>query len=133
MRKYCLIPLVLSLLIACSSQKQLQQETAETNPNGSKKKENFFYTDGGKKDIVRTVYYFPDGSIRSDSYFKEGKPDSIAIINYQNGKRLKETRYNIGMKNGKAMSWYENGKVQYWENITFVRFSLDWLTDGKDK
>ncbi len=27
---------------------------------------------------------------------------------------------------------YERGEVQYWEKITFARFTLDWLTDGKD-
>jgi sialidase-1 len=27
---------------------------------------------------------------------------------------------------------YERGEIQYWEKITFARFTLDWLTDGKD-
>ncbi len=27
---------------------------------------------------------------------------------------------------------YERGEVQYWEKITFARFTLEWLTDGKD-
>ncbi|MFA6449662.1 MAG: sialidase family protein [bacterium] len=28
---------------------------------------------------------------------------------------------------------YENGKKDYYEKITFARFTLNWLTDGKDK
>lgn len=27
---------------------------------------------------------------------------------------------------------YENGKKQYWEKITFARFTLEWLTQGED-
>ena len=27
---------------------------------------------------------------------------------------------------------YERGKGMYWEKITFARFTLDWLTGGKD-
>ena len=98
MRLKSLIAVCVIFLVGCSGQKQLQQETAETYPNGGKKKENYFYLDGVKKDIVRTVYYFPGGALRSDAYFKDGKPDSIAIINYQNGKRYKEVGYNLGKK-----------------------------------
>jgi sialidase-1 len=28
---------------------------------------------------------------------------------------------------------YERGEVHYWEKITFARFTLEWLTDGKDR
>ncbi len=37
------------------------------------------------------------------------------------------------LPDGQIGLFYENGVTQYWEKITFVRFSLAWLTDGKDK
>ncbi len=55
--------------------------------------------------IVRTIRYFPNGTVQSDSYFKNTKPDSLAIINYADGKRYKEVTYKMGMKNGKEMAW----------------------------
>ena len=60
-------------LLGCSSEKKLSVEKAESFPNGAKKKENYFYQDGLKKDIVRTVYYFQNGAVQSDAYFKAGK------------------------------------------------------------
>src|SRR5271157_2502262 len=96
----------------CSQEKQLGVEKAESFPNGAKKKENYFYKIGMKKDIVRTVYYFQNGAMQSDAYFKAGKPDSLATIYYQSGKKYKETKYNNGAKSGKEMSWYENGQVK---------------------
>ena len=135
MRFKSLIVVGVIFLFGCSGgQPPIQQEVAETHPNGSKKTENYFFTNGPAKMIVRTVRYFPNGAVQSDSYFKNTKPDSIAIINYPDGKRYKEINYKIGTKNGKEMSWYQNGKVKSeatYANDTAIGTATNYFEDGK--
>ena len=61
-------------LLGCCSEKKLSVEKAESFPNGAKKKENYFYQDGLKKDIVRTVYYFQNGAYSQTLILRRESP-----------------------------------------------------------
>lgn len=115
MRVKLLISFSLALfLMNCA--KELQVDVTETHPNGTKKKEIYYYSK--VSDPMRVILYGPDGKIKSDQFMKNGRPDSVTIIYHSNGKKYKESMYiqdkktKKEMKHGKEMTWYENGQVK---------------------
>ena len=91
-------------LLGCT--KELKIEVTEKHPNGAKKKEVHYYM--RVSDPRRVIFYGPDGKIKSDQFFKSGRPDSAFIIYHPNGNKYKETRYAQDAKTRQEM---KHGKV----------------------
>jgi uncharacterized protein len=108
LKQICAVGVVIGLLAGCqSAEKEIIEQK---HPDGSKKKASFYM--GNRKNITKTFFYFPDGKIQSEQYFKKGQPDSVLIIYYPNGKKYKETGYSLGKRNGDDRSWYESGQIK---------------------
>ena len=97
-----------SLLFGC--QAPIREIVEQTHPNGGKKKVSYFQ--GQRRNIVKTFFYFEDGKLQSEQYFKKGQPDSIQAIYFPSGKKYKETWFALGKRNGDERSWYENGQLK---------------------
>jgi antitoxin component YwqK of YwqJK toxin-antitoxin module len=100
--------LAVGLIVGCKE--QVKEMIEQTHPDGSKKKVSCYQ--GTPKNIIKTFFYFPDGKVQSEQYFKKGKPDSVLIIYYPDGKKCRETWLSGGKHNGTDRSWFKNGQLQ---------------------
>ena len=91
-------------------QQTVKEIVEQTHPDNSKKKVSYYV--GSRKNIIKTVFCFPGGTIQSEQYFKKGQPDSVLIIYYPNGNKCKETRYSMGKRSGDDRSWFEGGQIK---------------------
>jgi antitoxin component YwqK of YwqJK toxin-antitoxin module len=77
-----------------------------------------FFTDPdtgkGFTGIARQKY--PDGKVRSEFPFKNGRFHGTVKEWYQNGKRLSETEFKNGERSGKNIEWTEAG-LPYRERV----------------
>jgi antitoxin component YwqK of YwqJK toxin-antitoxin module len=64
--------------LAGCSDNTIKESVQESHPNGTPKK--VIYYKGSPKNLVRTVFYHPNGKIQSDSYFKDGVADSSQTL-----------------------------------------------------
>ena len=73
-------------LIGCGGSDAVKEVVEQAYPDGSKKKVSYYKG----KHIVRTAFFFEDGKLKSDQYFKLGQPDSCQIIYNQDGSKYSE-------------------------------------------
>ncbi|MGA2507805.1 MAG: toxin-antitoxin system YwqK family antitoxin [Chitinispirillaceae bacterium] len=100
--------MVISLFAGC--QESVKELIEQTHPDGSKKKVSYYA--GSRKNIIKTFFYFKDGTVQSEQYFKKGLPDSVLVIYYPNGKKYRETLFAMGKRNGDDRSWFESGRLK---------------------
>jgi antitoxin component YwqK of YwqJK toxin-antitoxin module len=84
------------------------EKVEESYPSGAKKKVSHY----AGASAVRTTFYFEDGKMQSDRFFKKGEPDSTMTIYTPEGGMDKQTTYKDGKKNGPEKSWYANGNLK---------------------
>lgn len=89
------IPFALILLIACSPQKKKSEEKTEVGPNG--------------EQIVRSAY--PDGKIKSEVLFKDGKKNGVARTFDKDGSLILELPYVDNNREGTSKKYYAGGTV----------------------
>ena len=63
-----------------------------------------------KDDAVRS--YWPDGTLKSELRYTDGKLDGQCRWYYDNGKPSMEAVYKMNVLNGEATRWYENGNLE---------------------
>lgn len=63
-----------------------------------------------KGDAV--VSYWPNGKVKSELRYKDGKLDGVCKWYYNNGTPSMEAIYSMNVLNGEACRWYENGNVE---------------------
>lgn len=56
-------------------------------------------------ELVKTTYYFANGKIQQQGFFKNGKLDGIWTSYDANGNKLAVATYNNGEKTGKWFFW----------------------------
>ncbi len=56
--------------------------------------------------------FYPDGKLKSETYYKNGKLEGIAKIYDENGQLLDEENYKNGEAEGIRRGYYENGKLK---------------------
>jgi uncharacterized protein len=119
-----------ALVAGCrSAEKELVEQT---HPDGSKKKVSYYV--GTRKNIVKTFFYFADGRVQSEQYFKKGLPDSVLIGYYAGGNKYKETQFSLGKRNGADRSWFENGQIKseaQYVNDLLEGKALSYFENGK--
>lgn len=81
---------------------------------------NFCYT--GNEIVVEKEYY-PDGKIKSETPYKDGKKDGIEKTYNASGHLFSEIPFKDGVRVGTARLYYDNGKVMSeveWKNDKIV-------------
>jgi antitoxin component YwqK of YwqJK toxin-antitoxin module len=56
-------------------------------------------------ELVKTTYYFENGKIQQEGFFKDGKLDGIWTSYDVNGNKLAVATYDNGQKTGKWFFW----------------------------
>ena len=56
-------------------------------------------------DLVKTTYYFDNGKIQQEGFFKDGKLDGLWTSYDANGNKLAVANYDNGEKTGKWFFW----------------------------
>lgn len=66
-------------------------------------------------DLVKTTYYYENGKVQQEGFFKNGKLEGIWISFDINGNKLSVANYENGEKTGKWLFWNGNklNEVEY--------------------
>jgi antitoxin component YwqK of YwqJK toxin-antitoxin module len=66
-------------------------------------------------DLVKTTYYYENGKVQQEGFFKNGKLEGIWISFDVNGNKLSVANYENGEKTGKWLFWNGNklNEVEY--------------------
>jgi antitoxin component YwqK of YwqJK toxin-antitoxin module len=85
-------------------------EVEKTYPSGAKKKVNY-YVDN-KSNLVRTTFFFEDGRLQIDSFFKNGKKDGEEIEYHYNGQKKRVRTFKLGDQDGLETEYFQNGNLK---------------------
>jgi antitoxin component YwqK of YwqJK toxin-antitoxin module len=84
---------------------------------------------------VKTTYYFENGKIQQEGFYKDGKLDGVWTSYDSSGNKLAVGSYENGSKTGKWFFWYGNSlsEVDYSNNsIALVKNSRDGAIANKN-
>ena len=73
----------------------------------------------GKQRVGKWLYYFTDGTILSEEYYKNGLLEGDFKIYYKNGKLTEHTMYKNGLKHGFSKKYSDEGVLI--EEVMYVR------------
>ena len=76
-----------------------------------------------KNRIGRWIYYFPNGAIFSEEFYKDGKLEGELKNYYKNGNILEITQYSNGLKNGVSKKFSDQQVLI--EKVTYKNDILD--------
>jgi antitoxin component YwqK of YwqJK toxin-antitoxin module len=96
------------LLIACTS--KIVEETAESYPDGSAKVVRFYKEDGRNKTLTKECLYYPNHQKYMEGSYKDGKREGKWISWNQNGNIWSEGTFKNGLDEGLRTIYHENGK-----------------------
>ena len=65
-----------------------------------------------KDDKKPVVSYWPDGKVKSELFYTDGKLDGLCKWYYSNGNPSMEATYSNNVLNGPSTRWYENGNLE---------------------
>jgi len=94
------------------------------------------------KSIVKSVdksiveLFYPDGKLKSQSRYKNGKKNGEEKEWYDNGMLKLQTYYKNGKKNGEEKEWYDNGMLKlqtYYKDSEIDGLYKVWYKNGKLK
>lgn len=72
---------------------------------------NIFFSACKEKDDA-VVSYWPDGKLKSELHYTDGKLDGVCRWYYSNGKPEMEVTYSMNVLNGESTRWHENGNLE---------------------
>jgi antitoxin component YwqK of YwqJK toxin-antitoxin module len=61
----------------------------------------------GQEEVKKK--YWDNGKIKSETHWKDGKPDGLSTYWYESGKNQIKTHYKNGERDGLVTTWWENG------------------------
>ncbi len=103
--------LLIIFFMGCSGNED--KKVVETYSDGSPKVIQYFSGVGVEKTMVREQIFYPDGQLRMDGEYKNGQKEGRWISYYNNGNPWSEGFYIGGKSEGKTTTWHENGKKYY--------------------
>jgi antitoxin component YwqK of YwqJK toxin-antitoxin module len=115
-----------------NSQKPYTGKEIHINPEGNKSETT--YKDG--KPDGKAITWSKTGEKIREMVFKDGKKDGKSIIWYMNGHKFSETIYKDGWLDGKATSWHENGQKKLestYKRGKKVGLWIEWHYNGQKK
>ena len=60
-------------------------------------------------DLVKSTYYYDNGQISQEGYYKDGKVHGQWVAYDENGSKKSVAEYNKGQKTGTWLFWNESG------------------------
>lgn len=79
------------------------------------------------------LYYYEDGTLKTELHYKEGLLDGRVRLFYPSGQCKRELFFSQGQRQGVERSWYENGQlfteVEYDQNVAGRAHC--WFPDGR--
>jgi antitoxin component YwqK of YwqJK toxin-antitoxin module len=126
MKKPHFLLILLSLfLFACTG--SLVEEVVETLPDGTPKLVKYYKEDGGVRDLVKEIQYYPNHNKFYEGEFKDNKKDGKWKVWYENGNLWSEGSYKAGLDEGKRTAYFENGKVHFEGQYTAGEMTGRWV------
>lgn len=77
----------------------------------------------GKNRVGKWIYYFSNGALFSEEFYKNGKLEGVLKNYYKTGIVLEETTYQFGLKNGVSKKYSDTGVLI--EQVHFKDGKLD--------
>jgi len=78
------------------------------------------------------LYFYPDGTVRSEINYRQGQLQGPTRLFFTNGKLKREIPFQEGLRNGIERSWYESGQkfteVEYQNNLP--KHAFCWHVNG---
>lgn len=127
--------LMFPLLSSCSSGDDTQgvnERVINSNDPGLRHTEGVLYLNDSLVNGTLEERY-GDGSLKSETPYRNGRIEGVAKEWYQNGQLSEERRYDKGEKNGRHQGWWENGSKRYEYRFIEDRFdgeAREWFADG---
>ena len=113
MRNLLFIVAILFIVASCGETK-LEKQVAETFPDGSSKREQYYAGKEENKYVAKDVFFYQSGQKRVEGeYNKEGKKHGAWTYWYENGNKWSEGSFYEGLNDDERTTWHENGQVHY--------------------
>ncbi len=110
--KYLTLILVAVVMVSCG--RKLEEVVAETYPDETPKRVQFYEGEGEDRTLVKDVFYYENGQKRIEGCFNEnGKKDGKWAYWYENGNKWSEGYFKNGVNDRKRTTWHENGQKHY--------------------
>jgi len=81
-------------------------------------------------ELVKTTYYFENGKIQQQGFFKNGKLDGVWTSYDANGNKLAVATYNNGEKTGKWFFWTGTNLTEVDYSNSRIAFVRTWKQDA---
>ena len=123
--KIWLLIIIWALIPSCGE--KMEQEVAETWPEGQPKKVFFYDASTGQRQKVKEVRFFESGKKEMEGHYKNGKKQGTWTFWIENGKRQSENNFNNDLRDGKATVWRENGYKYYEGTYSMGKLHGTWI------
>ena len=81
-------------------------------------------------ELVKTTYYFENGKIQQQGFFKNGKLDGVWTSYDANGNKLAVATFNNGEKTGKWFFWTGTNLTEVDYSNSRIAFVRTWKQDA---
>ena len=120
---------LISILITISCSEKNSEEITERFDNGNKKLLVKYKGDNGEEVILEKMEFFKEGdTLIWENYNINGKREGKWISYYENGQIKKEGNYMNGWYYGSWNSYYENGQIESKENFSNQKREGKWIS-----
>jgi len=109
MNKTLFALLIIPFFFSCNT--SVERVVKESYPDGSPKL--IHYVKGKSQDLVRELAYYRHGKIEFEGEYEDGKRHGHWVYFYPDGKLWSEGYFKRGVSDGPRSTWYENGIKRY--------------------
>jgi antitoxin component YwqK of YwqJK toxin-antitoxin module len=105
-----------TMLFGCTA--KVVEETVESYADGSAKVVRFYKDDGRNKTLIKECLYYPNHQKYMEGEYKNGKREGKWISWNQNGNKWSEGTFKNGLDDGERIVYHENGQKFFEGNYT---------------
>lgn len=110
--KILLLFLITFLCVGCNT--KIVEETIESYPDGSPKIVRCFKDDGKTRILFKETLYYSNHQKYMEGEYKNGKRDGKWISWFQNGNKWSVGYFTEGLDDGERTVYYEDGKKYFY-------------------
>lgn len=127
---WLVLPLILALFfVACKG--ELNRVVERTHDNGQPQWVRYYDGDPSAETFVKMEFYYPNGQIKSRTFFENNKKHGVAKSWHKNGALMSKIKYVKGKKDGQYFVNYKNGKPKYKGLYDMNKQVGDWVRFSK--
>lgn len=101
--------LIIAIMTTLFSCKREHRVVKDTYPNGQQKVVNI-YPDCNDTSLYKVQFFYENGQLASEGFFKDGKKNGHFKSWYENGQLESDWNVLDGKENGFIQCWYTNGQ-----------------------